>query len=194
MKQKVTLLILSIMLILIMAYDNSFYYVQYVEPKPLNLQFAKDTKSITPLVEDKVELPPWILSEDVIEVKPQPTATPNASVVHEVNHQSENISSKYTNEGRVLKVRSTAYCACSKCCGKWANGITATGTVATQGRTIAVDQSVIPLGSKVSINGQIYVAEDTGSGVNGNSIDLYFESHSEALNWGVRNLEVIVLE
>ena len=55
----------------------------------------------------------------------------------------------------------SAYCACKKCCGK-TNGITATGAVATAGRTIAVDPKVIPYGSEVIVGNRVYVAEDCG--------------------------------
>lgn len=79
----------------------------------------------------------------------------------------------------------TAYCACSECCGK-EDGITATGTVAQEGVTIAVDPDVIPLGSWVEINGHQYHAEDIGGGVIGNHIDIYFDSHEAADMFGVR--------
>lgn len=93
----------------------------------------------------------------------------------------------------------TAYCPCEKCCGKTPEdpwyGITATGTRATQGRTIAVDPTVIPYGSVVYFEGPEglvtgYVAEDCGGAIQGNRIDLYFDSHQEALEWGVREMEV----
>ena len=60
----------------------------------------------------------------------------------------------------------THYCACSRCCGK-SDGVTATGTQATAGRTIAVDPKVIPLGTEVIIDGQSYIAEDTGGAIKG---------------------------
>lgn len=85
----------------------------------------------------------------------------------------------------------TAYCACSICCGK-SDGITATGTHATQGRTVAVDPSVIPYGSVVIINGHEYIAEDCGGGIDGTQIDMFFNDHQEALNWGRRWLDVWV--
>lgn len=90
--------------------------------------------------------------------------------------------------------RITAYCSCSVCCGQWADGITYTGTVATEGRTIAVDPDVIPLGSVVEINGAEYVAEDIGGAIKGNHIDLYFSDHNDALVWGVQDLEVYLVE
>ena len=89
---------------------------------------------------------------------------------------------------------STAYCECSKCCGKWADGKTASGTTATAGRTIAVDPSVIPLGSIVIINGKSYIAEDTGSAIKGKKIDIYYDSHSAANQWGRRTVEVYLVK
>ena len=88
----------------------------------------------------------------------------------------------------------TAYCPCAKCCGEWADGITYTGTVATEGRTIAVDPGVIPLGSVVEINGVEYVAEDIGGAIDGNHIDIYFNDHNDALVWGVQDLKVCLVE
>lgn len=88
------------------------------------------------------------------------------------------------------RFKAYGYCPCGRCCGSYASGITATGTTATEGRTIAVDPDVIPLGSRVLINGKEYIAEDTGSGINGRKIDIYFESHSAALEWGVRYVDV----
>ena len=87
----------------------------------------------------------------------------------------------------------TAYCPCVKCCGKWANGITSTGVTAQANRTIAVDPKVIPYGSKVIINGNEYVAEDCGGAIKGNRIDIYFDTHKEALQWGVKYKEVKML-
>lgn len=90
--------------------------------------------------------------------------------------------------------RITHYCQCSICCGPWANGITSTGVTATTNRTIAVDPTVIPYGSKVVINGQIYIAEDCGGAIKNNRIDIYMGSHAEAENSGVFETEVYLLE
>lgn len=90
----------------------------------------------------------------------------------------------------------TAYCPCERCCGKSPDdplyGVTATGAVATEGRTIAVDPEVIPYGTVVYIDGQAYVSEDCGGGIKGKQIDLYFDSHEDALEWGVQEREVFV--
>ena len=92
--------------------------------------------------------------------------------------------------GETYKI--TAYCACSKCCGK-TNGITASGTKATAGRTVAAS-SKFAFGTKLNIGGQIYTVEDRGGAINGNRIDIYVSSHSEALQWGVKYLPVSVVE
>lgn len=86
----------------------------------------------------------------------------------------------------------TAYCACKNCCGK-TDGVTATGTIATAGRTIAVDPKVIPYGSEVIINDHIYIAEDCGGGINNYHIDIYFDSHEEALQFGVQYADIYIV-
>ena len=89
----------------------------------------------------------------------------------------------------------TAYCTCRICCGVYSGGNrTASGTVPTSNRTIAVDTSVIPFGTKVVINGQVYVAEDRGGAIKGKRIDMFFYTHKEALKWGRRTMEVYLAE
>ena len=91
----------------------------------------------------------------------------------------------------------TAYCPCMKCCGKWANGITATGTTATEGRTVAVDPALIPYGATVTVYfadgaSHSYTAEDCGGGIKGNRLDIYFDDHQAALQFGVQSAMVYV--
>lgn len=72
----------------------------------------------------------------------------------------------------------TAYCPCEECSEGW--GVkTYSGKIAEEGRTIAVDRSVIDIGSKVKIGDHIYTAEDIGGGVKGDHIDIFFDSHEE---------------
>ena len=84
----------------------------------------------------------------------------------------------------------TAYCSCSRCCGKWASGKTASGKKAEANHTIATDPKVIPLGTEVVINKKVYVAEDTGGAIKGNRIDVFFDSHSDALDFGRQKAKV----
>lgn len=92
----------------------------------------------------------------------------------------------------------TAYCPCSVCCGK-SDGITATGTTATEGRTIAVDPEVIPYGSTITIyfaDGAVhtYIAEDCGGTINGNRVDVFFDNHQTAREFGVQTAYVYMEE
>jgi 3D (Asp-Asp-Asp) domain-containing protein len=97
------------------------------------------------------------------------------------------------NEVYLGQFKISAYCHCSQCCGK-SDGVTATGTMVQANRTIAVDPRIIPLGSKVLIDGQIYIAEDTGGAIKGNRIDMYFSTHQEALNFGIRYKDVNLIK
>ena len=77
-------------------------------------------------------------------------------------------------------------------------GITATGRTPVRSigglSTIAVDPSVIPLGSKVYVDGYGYaIASDTGGAIKGNSVDLYFNSRSDCINWGRKQVNVLVV-
>ena len=109
--------------------------------------------------------------------------------VSEVTEASEPIvEQEYTTavaEREYIEVTATltAYCPCVKCCGK-SDGITASGTQATAGRTVAVDTRLIPYGTEISIDGKTYIAEDCGGKVKGYTIDVFFDSHEEALNFG----------
>jgi 3D (Asp-Asp-Asp) domain-containing protein len=92
----------------------------------------------------------------------------------------------------------TAYCSCAKCCGKWTynrpDGIIygAIGEELREGYSIAVDPNVIPYRTEVVIDGEIYKAQDCGGAIKGNRIDVYFEDHNDALDFGVQYKEIFV--
>ena len=95
---------------------------------------------------------------------------------------------------RLDNVTVTRYDCCVECCGK-ADGITASGVRATPGVTAAVDPAVIPLGADVLVDygdGMLhyYRADDTGSGVVGNCIDLCVADHQTAVQLGRRTATV----
>lgn len=78
----------------------------------------------------------------------------------------------------------TAYCSCSKCCGK-SDGITASQVLARSNHTVAADSN-IPFGTKLLINGVTYTVEDRGGAIKGNHIDIYFDTHQEAVDYGIQ--------
>ena len=99
---------------------------------------------------------------------------------------------------KIEDVKVTHYCCCVKCCGK-ADGITYSGVKATPGVTVAVDTSIIPLGADVLVDygdGVInyYRADDTGSSIKGNELDLCVSNHQDAINLGVRTATVYWVE
>ena len=79
-------------------------------------------------------------------------------------------------------------------CNNGDSSTTATGTIPTAGRTVAVDPKIIPYGSKVIINGHTYIAEDCGGAIKGNRVDILFNTHQEALNFGIQYAEVFVVK
>ena len=88
----------------------------------------------------------------------------------------------------------TFYDACVACNGN-DQALTATGTTLTEGRTIAVDPSIIPLGSRVFIEGYgVFIAEDTGGAIKGNKIDIAVTTHERANELGVQYANVYLLK
>ncbi len=124
-------------------------------------------------------------AKEQVAQKPSAPSTPSAppSGGSSSGGESSGGSSQGGNYLGVFKI--THYCPCSICCGPNGGDYTASGTRPTAGRTIAVDKRVIPFGTKVVINGHIYVAEDSGGAIKGNRIDIFVNTHQEALNKGV---------
>jgi peptidoglycan hydrolase CwlO-like protein/3D (Asp-Asp-Asp) domain-containing protein len=85
----------------------------------------------------------------------------------------------------------TAYCSCAKCCGKWAAnaGITASGAQCVEGVTVAMGG--VPFGTQLSINGHIYTVQDRGTSYG--HVDIYFSSHSAALQFGLQYADVYMV-
>ena len=105
-----------------------------------------------------------------------------------------NIPSRGPSSRRVLTMESTAYDPGPASCGRHADGYTAIGLRATRG-VVAVDPRVIPLGSRVYVEGYgPAIAGDTGGAIKGHRIDVCFPTRGEALRWGRRTVKVVVLE
>lgn len=96
--------------------------------------------------------------------------------------------------GKEFYVNSTAYTAyCNGCSGVTATGINLRSNPDI--KVIAVDPSVIPLGSKVYVEGYGHaIAGDTGSAIKGNKIDVFFPTKEQAYRWGVRKVKITILE
>jgi len=129
----------------------------------------------------------------------------------EIEEEGENIildEDAPVNYVRSLDMTATAYCLCRKCCGKSESspgyGATASGLriIPNTGmKVIAVDPNVIPLGTKVYVEGLngasdygYAIAADTGGAIKSNKIDLYFDTHQDALRWGRKKVRVYILK
>ncbi|MCA5960009.1 3D domain-containing protein [Blautia sp. RD014234] len=103
----------------------------------------------------------------------------------EITEQED--TSSDDSQGKYLgRFRLTGYCNCALCHGQ---GYTASGTVPQAGRTVAMNG--IPFGTKLLINGGVYVVEDRG--VPYGNVDIYHDTHDQALSFGVGYADVYQL-
>lgn len=173
------------------------------------------------LVEPDIVKPVYTPAPRTVKIAPTATPTPDSVVqteaaqewveastelMEEPSVETEDDDEKYAEtvavpEGTPTSLGTfvvTAYCDCVKCNGKWTGHKLNTTTQAglpypVEGYTISVDPEVIPLGSVVELDGLgARYAQDTGSAIKGKRIDLFFGSHEEALEFGVKKIEVWV--
>ena len=171
------IIIITIIMFIVLLYNIPKPKVSESYESYKTYEFYND-KTTTPYVSNLVIFEPQTKEEESSEVK--------------VDYYSEFTYNK--DWSAFEEFEATAYCACSKCCGKWADRITASGTKVTTKRTIAVDSNLIPLGSKVEIEGLgTYIAEDTGSAIKGKIIDIYFDTHEEALKFGKQKVNIRII-
>lgn len=109
----------------------------------------------------------------------------NESSSNSANTNTESSNESNTNGEYLGKFKLTAYCGGACCNGQWA-GQTASGVSASAGRTVAM--AGVPFGTKLLINGHVYVVEDRGTPYG--HVDIYFSSHSETSSFGVRYADV----
>lgn len=96
-----------------------------------------------------------------------------------------------------VNFRTSAYCPCIKCCGK-TDGITASGTMATEWHTVAAGEDY-PFGTKIYIpelkdelNGGWFEVEDRGGAISNEKLDVFFETHEKAILYGIKKVTAYV--
>lgn len=117
------------------------------------------------------------------EATPEPEPTPSQTEEMATEPPTPTVTKMVAN--------CSAYTASADECGGDSSGITASGSVATEERTIAMDN--VPFGTVVRIYGREYVVEDRFGGNYTDRIDIYFESKADALAFGRRQIEVEIL-
>ncbi|MTT33149.1 peptidoglycan-binding protein [Terrilactibacillus sp. BCM23-1] len=121
----------------------------------------------------------------------QSTVHKQSKVIKKDRQEKEKVTTRTVKEFFANSTGYTAYC--SGCSGVTASGIDLRSN--PEAKVVAVDPNVIPLGTKLYVEGYGYaVAADTGGAIKGMKIDLFFNDNSEALDWGRRTVKVKVLE
>ncbi|MBD8523532.1 3D domain-containing protein [Lysinibacillus fusiformis] len=122
------------------------------------------------------------------------TAPSTSNTASKQNAPEANASSTNKTASREIIVEASAYTASCEGC----SGITATGInlkTNPHAKVISVDPTVIPLGSKVYVEGYgEAIAGDTGGAIEGKRIDVFFPSQQDAINFGVKQLKVTILD
>jgi 3D (Asp-Asp-Asp) domain-containing protein len=110
-------------------------------------------------------------------------------------HQKTDVSAA---EWRTVQMRVTAYCPCSKCCGEYADGVTASGHKIQPGDTFVAADKRYSFNTEMVVPGYSFSQPvkvlDRGGAIKDNRLDLFFHTHAEALEWGVQYLDVQVSE
>lgn len=148
---------------------------------------GKVQKTYEVILENGQEVSKTLISENMME-----NATDKIVAVG--TKEMTQLVSRGTETGKEFYVSSTAYTAsCNGCSGKTATGIDLHANPGA--KIIAVDPSVIPLGTKVYVEGYGYaIAADTGTRIKGNKIDVFFASQSDAYRWGQRTVKIKILQ
>lgn len=152
---------------------------------------AEQAKPSAPTKQAKPSVP----AEQTKPAAPAEQAKP-AAPAEKAEKEKTVSNSESTNQSGIEKeitVRATAYTAdCQGCSGTTATGIDLKANPDT--KVISVDPSVIPLGSKVYVEGYGYAtAADTGSAIKGNKVDIFIPNEQDAINWGVKNVKLQIL-
>jgi uncharacterized protein YabE (DUF348 family) len=146
-----------------------------------------NSKEYEVIVENGIEVERRLVS--VLESKPKQDKVVAVGAKEVVVQASRGESSS----GQEFYVNATAYTAnCNGCSGNTATGLNLRAN--PNAKVIAVDPSIIPLGTKVYVDGYGYaVAADTGGAIKGNKIDVFFSSNADAYRWGNRKVKITIL-
>ncbi|MBT2671132.1 DUF348 domain-containing protein [Streptomyces sp. ISL-14] len=150
------------------------------------------SKEYEVIKENGKEVKRELLSEKVVNKKQDKVVTVGTRTT--VAQASRGVTNVSSSSGKEIYVSSTAYTASCKGC----SGVTSTGVDLKSNpgaKIIAVDPNVIPLGSKVYVDGYGYaMAADKGGAIKGNRIDVFFSSKNDAYRWGVKRVKIRVLD
>lgn len=198
-KVKIILNILTLMILIVFIIFITPKFLNFMETQNDILKIKNEEMIILNDVTENVTIN--TIAEPKIEIKSEETQTKEEKVTSRSNkkreNQSQNNSTQKSSVSQTqngyIKFEATAYCPCKQCCGK-TNGITASGAKAKAGVTVAMP-SKYKFGTKIEIKGMgTYIVQDRGGAINGNRIDIFFNTHQEALKFGRRTVYLRVVE
>ena len=150
------------------------------------------------------EGPPPSMEAPQLAGPPQASVAVQAPGVGQAPRQTEDRNSTDQHAGTLVAAETgyrslgafeiTGYCSCDSCCGVKEVKLTKSETVPRSSHTVAADLEVLPLGTRIMIDGVIYTVEDTGKAIRGHIVDIFFDSHQEALEFGRQEKTVYLVE
>lgn len=133
------------------------------------------------------------LNESAIAAMPAQDG-PGSTSNNPLDNSGEN--QQRADEWETVHMRVTAYCACERCCGEYADGITACGHEIGEGDAFAAVDGRYSFGTEMVVagynNGEPIRVLDRGGAIRGDRLDVFFHTHDEALQWGVKYVDVEV--
>lgn len=152
---------------------------------------------------DEQEIERTVISETIIKEPVDKIVQISTKISSRAGNRVGGMSSEViaaSTDGKQAVARTlnaSAYCSCARCCGK-SNGVTSSGNFAQEWHTVAAG-SGYPIGTVIYIpafadkpNGGWFVVEDRGGAISNNRIDVFMGSHSQAIQFGRRNLECYI--
>lgn len=184
MKDKIIRILQILILIFVICIMPRF--LRFMETQKDILKIQNNVETVNNIEENVVENSIPVTQSNEKEDKKEEITTRSKNPVKQTT------TNKSTLNG-YSKFIATAYCPCKQCCGK-TNGITASGAKAKAGTTVAMS-SKYKFGTKVEIKGMgTYIVQDRGGAITENRIDIFFNTHQEALNFGRRTIYLKIIE
>jgi 3D (Asp-Asp-Asp) domain-containing protein len=148
-------------------------------------------------VEELVQELPVVVQQELSmdqQVQDAPQPNPDAELLDLL--RSSVIEVADSSPWKMVRMRVTAYCACTHCCGKFAAGLTANMHRVRRGDVFVAADKRVPFGTEMVI--PVYTQErpvevkDRGRLIKGNRLDVFFNNHKVAKKWGTKYLDVLV--
>ena len=182
---RITLLVIACVL----SFIAGAAYTKADSPKLLLNAAVTDTQADTQPLSNESEVEAEI-------IRPAANSASIALPGKPEDEQKAETKSEPSGEWRIVRMRVTGYCPCPKCCGEYSDGITANGHKIRPGDTFVAADKRYSFGTEMVIegysNGQTIKVLDRGGAIRGNKLDAFFHTHQEALEWGVRHIDVKV--